>query len=94
MVRGHQHHHRRAELGRPPAPPDDDPGREVGGGDDDRDAARDVLETEPGEGLALLVGEQELLGVVREDAEPVRALVDHAVDRPLLTLEVELPRPR
>ena len=42
--------------------------------------------------LALVVGEQELLGVVGEDADAVDALVDHAVEHAALAVEVELAR--
>ena len=40
--------------------------------------------------LALVVGQRELLGEVREDADAVRAGVDHEVDAAALAVEVEL----
>ncbi len=44
--------------------------------------------------VALVVGQQELLGVVGEDADAVDALVDHAVEHAALSVEVESPRRR
>ena len=40
--------------------------------------------------VALRVGEQELLGIVGEDADAVDALVDHAVEHAALTVEIEV----
>ena len=40
--------------------------------------------------VALRVGEQELLGIVGEDADAVDALVDHAVEHAALALEIEV----
>ena len=51
-------------------------------GDDHGDAAGDVRQAEVEQRVALLVGQQELLGEVREDADAVDALVDHAVEHP------------
>ena len=39
--------------------------------------------------IALSVGQHELLGEVGEDAEPVRAGIDHEVDGALLAVEIE-----
>ena len=39
---------------------------------------------------ALVVGQQELLGIVGEDADAVDALVDHAVEHAALPVEVEV----
>ena len=36
--------------------------------------------------ISLFVGEQELLGIIGQDAKPVDALVDHAVEHPLLAV--------
>ena len=44
--------------------------------------------------VALVVGEQELLGIVGEDADAVDALVDHAVEHAALAVEVEVARRR
>ena len=46
---------------------------------------RDVLQD-----VALLVVEQELLGVVGEDADAVDALVDHAVEHAAHAVEIEV----
>ena len=40
--------------------------------------------------VALVVGQQELLGVVGQDADAVDALVDHAVEHAALAVEVEV----
>ena len=40
--------------------------------------------------LALVVGQHELLGEVREDADAVRSRIDHEVDGALLAFEIEL----
>jgi hypothetical protein len=49
-----------------------------------------MLETEPEQAVALLVGEQELLRVIREDANAVDALLDHAVEHAAHAVEVEV----
>src|SRR4030095_15876894 len=73
----------RGRLGR-------DPGREVAAGDDHRHPPPYVGEREIEQNGALLIGEQELLGVVGEDADAVAPLVDHAVEHPALAVEVEI----
>ena len=40
--------------------------------------------------VALVVGQQELLGIVGKDADAVDALVDHAVEHATLSVEVDL----
>ena len=60
------------------------------GGDDDRHAAGDLLEREPHHLVALLVGQQELLREVRQDADAVDALVDHQVHDAPVALDVEV----
>ena len=40
--------------------------------------------------LALVVGQHELLGEVRQDADAVGARIDHEVDGALLAFEIEL----
>ena len=57
---------------------------------DDRHAAGDVREAQVEQRVALGVGQQELLGVVGEDADAVDALVDHAVEHAALAVEVEV----
>ena len=56
---------------------------------DDRDPSGDVLQHGGQDGVALLVGEHELLREVREDAQPLRAGIDHAIDGALLAFEIE-----
>ena len=65
-------------------------GAEMGGRHDHRHAAGHVVEDRGGQRLALVVGEHELLGEVRQDAEAVRSGVDHEVDAALLAVEVQL----
>ena len=48
------------------------------------------VEAEVEQRVALVVGQQELLGVVGEDADAVDALVDHAVEHAALAVEVEV----
>jgi hypothetical protein len=62
---------------------------EVAARDDHRHAAGDVRAAELEQRRALVVGEQELLGVVREDADAVDALVDHAVEHAPHARQVE-----
>ena len=61
------------------------------GRDDHRHASGDVLEHHMHQGAAFVVGEGELLGKIRENAQAVRARVDHEVDATLLAFEVETP---
>ena len=53
---------------------------------DHRDPSGDVLQDFSQDGVALLVGEHELLREIREDAQPLRAGIDHAVNGALLAL--------
>lgn len=59
------------------------------GRDDHRHAARDVVEYHVHQRIALVVGEGELFGEVRQNAQPVRTRVDHEVDAAFLAFEVE-----
>ena len=59
-------------------------------GDDDGDTARDVLEHGMHHGLTLRIGQHELLGEVGEDADAVRAGIDHEIDAATLSVEVEI----
>ncbi len=60
------------------------------GGDDHGNPARDMLQHCMHHGLALGVREHELLGKIGENAQTVRACVDHEIDAAALSLEVEL----
>ncbi|UCF54980.1 MAG: FAD-dependent oxidoreductase, partial [Bradyrhizobium sp.] len=62
---------------------------EMGGGDDHGDAAGDMFQHGMHHGLALGVGEHELLGEIGEDAETMRAGIDHEIDAAALAFEVE-----
>src|SRR3954470_24265382 len=57
--------------------------------DDHWDPPSNVLEGEVGQHLALLVAEHELLREVGQDAEAVRAGVDHEVEAASLAIEVQ-----
>ena len=57
--------------------------------DDDRDAAADMLQHGVEHVIALGIGQHELLGEIGEDAQPLRAGIDHAVDGTLLAVEIE-----
>src|SRR5260221_11848040 len=59
------------------------------GREDHRYAARDMAQARVEYKVALSVGQHELLGEVGENAEPVRAGVDHEVNGALLTFEIE-----
>jgi hypothetical protein len=52
----------------------------------------DVFEDGAGQELALVVREHELLGKIRQDADAVRARLDHEIDAALLAREVQLAR--
>ena len=56
---------------------------------DDRHPAGDVLEHRVHHLLALGVGQHELLGEIGQNADAVRAGVDHEVDAAPLTVEIE-----
>ena len=48
-----------------------------------------VVQAKFQQGIAFLVGEQELLGVVGEDADAVHTLIDHTVQHPLLSRQIK-----
>ena len=56
---------------------------------DHRHAARDMIQDRVQYQVALGVGQHELLGEVGEDAEPVRAGVDHEIDSAFLPFEIK-----
>jgi hypothetical protein len=61
----------------------------MGRRDDDRHPPGDVPEDGARQGLALLIREHELLGEIGQDAEPVRARVDHEIDRAQLAGQIQ-----
>jgi hypothetical protein len=63
--------------------------REMRRRDDYRNAACDVLERHPHHLVPVVVGEAELLGEVGEDAQPLRARIDHEVDCAALAARIE-----
>ncbi len=56
---------------------------------DDRHPAGDMLQHRVHHLFALGVGQHELLGEIRQDADAVRAGVDHEVDAAPLAFEIE-----
>src|SRR5436305_242115 len=56
---------------------------------DDRHPACDVLEHRAHHDVALGVGEHELFGEIGEDADTLRAGIDHEIDAAALAVEVE-----
>ncbi len=62
----------------------------MGGRHDDRHAACDMLQHGVHHRLALRIGQHELLGKIRQNAETMRARIDHEIDAAALPLEVEL----
>ena len=91
MIRRHQHQHGGARIGRPLGALGGDVGAEMAGRDDDRNAPGGAVEARVLNRGAFLVGQQELLGEIGEDADAVDALVDHAVDHAPLAFKVERP---
>src|SRR3954447_14563772 len=89
MIRWHDHHHGSPSRLCSPAALCAHTRAEMGGGDDHWDPPSNVLEGEVGQPLALLVAEHELLREVGQDAEAVRAGVDHEVEAASLAIEVQ-----
>ena len=67
-----------------------DPGAKVTAGDDDRHPPGYVSETVLGQPATLLVRKHELLRVIRQDANTVDALIDHAVEDAPIALVVDV----
>lgn len=89
MIGRHDHHHGGAHVLGAPAALDADRRAEVAGGDDDRHAAVHALQDLPRQDLALLVGQQELLRIVRQHAQAIDAGVDHELHAAALTVQVQ-----
>ena len=66
--------------------------REMAAGHDDRHAAGHMSQAQIERGRPLVIGQQELLGVIREDADAVDALIDHAIEHAALPVEIEIVR--
>jgi len=89
VIGRHHHHHGSAGLLRPLRAFGADVGSEMRGRHDHRHAARDMVQNSVEYHVTLGVGQHELLGEVSEDAEPVRAGIDHEIDGAFLTFEIE-----
>ena len=59
-------------------------------GDDDGHAGGNVRDADIDQRVAFRVGKQKLFGIVGENADPVDALVDHAVEHATLSADVQL----
>ncbi|CAM2160150.1 hypothetical protein PT2222_70133 [Paraburkholderia tropica] len=90
VIRRHDHHHSGARILRGAAAFGAHARAEMRGRDDHGHAARDVFEHAAHDGFAFGVGQRKLLGEVREDAQAVRARVDHEVGAAALAVEVEI----
>jgi hypothetical protein len=90
MVGRHQHDDPGSRgLGAPRAL-DRQPGAEVAAGHDHRHAPGHMREAEVEQRLPLAVRERKLLRVVRQDAQAVHALIDHAVEHAALAVQIEV----
>ena len=90
VIGRHHHQHGGAGFRRLAGALGGDAGGEMAAGHDHRHAAGDMGEAEIGERVALCVGEQELLGIIGENADAVDSLVDHAVEHAPLPVEVDV----
>ena len=63
----------------------------MAGGDDDGNAPRHMLQHRMHHRFALGIGQHELLGEIGEDADAVRAGIDHEIDAAALPLQVQFP---
>ena len=86
----HQHQHAGTGRGGLAASLDSDLRAEMTAGDDDRTATGYMGKAEVDQRVSLMVGEQELLGVVCEHADPIDALIEHAVEDAALPFEVKV----
>ncbi len=59
-------------------------------GHDHGNASRDPVEAGLDQRVAFGIGQHELLGVIRQNADAVDALVDHAIHDPTLPVEIEV----
>ena len=82
MIGGHHHHDGGAKLLGLACAGDGDVGGEMADRHDHRDAAVDMFKAQAGQMGPLGIGNQELFRKVRQNADAVTALIDHAVDHP------------
>ena len=79
VVRCHHHDHIRAHLLGLTRARHGDVGRKMADRHNHRHTARDMLQTQPRQGFAFRVRQQELFGVIGKDADTVAALIDHTI---------------
>ena len=89
VIGRHHHDHRRPFRLGAAAALNRDARAEMAAGHDDGNAAVDMLEAGRLQKRPFLVGEQELFGIVGEDAESIDTLVDHAIESAALTPQVK-----
>src|SRR6187402_1018435 len=89
VVRRHHHHHRRSEILRATTAGGADIRAEMRRRYDDGNTTSDMFEDRNGEEITLIVRERELLGEVRQNADTIRARVDHEVDAAALAFKIE-----
>src|SRR6266702_4334530 len=77
-------------MASPAAALDGDARAEMAACDNHRNPAGHVRQAELEQRLALGIGQKELLGKVRQDADAVDALIDHAVEHAAHAVEVEV----
>ena len=94
MVGRHQHQHGRAGRGGDTRPLGRDARAEMAARDNHRNAPGHVREAQVDERRPLVVGQQELLGIIGEHADAVHTLVDHAIEHAPLAVEIEIARHR
>ena len=90
VIGRHHHHHGGARLLRLAAARRADGRGEMRRRDDYRNTSGDMLEHRVHHGLALGIRQHELFGEIGEDADALRARIDHEIDAAALTVEVEV----
>ena len=90
VIRRHHHQHAGAGFRRFARTFRRDARGEMTTGRDHRHAAGHVREAKIRERVALRVRQQELLGIIRENADAVDALVDHAIEHAALAVEIDV----
>ena len=90
VIGRHQHDHRSPGRRRFACALGGDARAEMAAGDDDRHTTRKVREADIDQRVAFRIGEQKLFGIVRENADPVDTLIDHAIEHATLPVDVEI----